>query len=383
MDKVTCAPEYQWLLKAAVGCALCGCAQGVATHVVDTTEQPPLTAAPTSVGPTRIGMGAPNASLPPSAVAGSFASAPSVSSTPPVAGRTAAPVAGAVGILPAAPPGALMPDAPQPPPPTSDASCPDASKARKAGRYVETLATRSYALQIPAGYDGSRPLALVFDYHTFNGNSEVQAGYSGWRAKGDAAGFIVVEPQGIANAWNGGSCCSRATSDDIAFTKSIAAKVGQEFCVDRKRIYATGLANGGAMSHRLACEAADFIAASAPVSMGGLTTCSPARPITVAMFRGRNDPTVPYNGGRFRGAEADFSAWAKVNGCTGEPLAQSPKLAGVSDPADGCRTYAECKGGAAVTLCSPPAAHVLYTDAAPAAQVADIAWAIFEAHPMP
>jgi polyhydroxybutyrate depolymerase len=243
--------------------------------------------------------------------------------------------------------------------------------------------TRTYALQIPTGYDGSKPVALVFDYHGFNSNATVQAGHSGWRDKGNEKGFIVVEPQGVANAWNGGSCCARATADDVAFTKAIATQIAKEFCVDPKRIYATGLANGGAMAHRLACEASDFIAASAPVSMGGLTTCAPSRPITIVEFRGRNDVTVPYNGGLFRGAEADFAAWAKVNGCTGEPSANSPPLEGLANPSEGCRTYEQCKDGVTVTLCSPAAPNVLYSAAAPAAKVADIAWPIFEDHPMP
>jgi len=43
-------------------------------------------------------------------------------------------------------------------------------------------------------------------------------------------------------------------------------KTAQDGCIDVKRVYATGLANGGVMSHWLGCDADDVFAAVAPVS---------------------------------------------------------------------------------------------------------------------
>lgn len=249
---------------------------------------------------------------------------------------------------------------------------------------------RQYFLTIPPGYDGSKAVPLLFDYHGLGGSSDMrggsQASISKWREKGMKEGFIVVHPTGIGAAWNGGSCCG-ASTDDIGFTKEMIKKISEEFCINPKRIYASGLSNGGAMSHRLACEAADVFAATAPVSMGGLTSCMPSRPITIVEFRGRRDGTVAYGGGGFRAAEADFTAWAMADGCEGEPSMDVPKVEGLMNPMEGCRTYEKCKDGVTVTLCSPNTDHVLYNQPGPpdqpAAAVADITWPIFVAHPMP
>jgi polyhydroxybutyrate depolymerase len=44
----------------------------------------------------------------------------------------------------------------------------------------------------------------------------------------------------------------------------------------------------------------------------------------------------------FLGAEATFKKWADLNGCTGMPM----------DTGAGCQTYAQCKEGGEVTLCT-------------------------------
>jgi len=149
----------------------------------------------------------------------------------------------------------------------------------------------------------------------------------------------------------------------------------QDACIDRQRIYATGLSNGGAMAHLLACRAADLFAASAPVSMGnGTMPCQPSRPISVVMFRGNNDPLVPYNGGAFPGAQADFDQWSGLDGCTGQPQTTHGL----------CSTHSGCQAGVEVTLCTINAGHVLYTQAAAQqAPVPDVVWEAFARHTLP
>jgi polyhydroxybutyrate depolymerase len=46
----------------------------------------------------------------------------------------------------------------------------------------------------------------------------------------------------------------------------LARELQSEYPIDSRRIYATGLSNGGMMSYRLVCEAGDLFAAIAPVS---------------------------------------------------------------------------------------------------------------------
>ena len=44
------------------------------------------------------------------------------------------------------------------------------------------------------------------------------------------------------------------------------AKIRETACIDPKRIYAVGYSMGGGMSYKLACDAADIIAAVAPAA---------------------------------------------------------------------------------------------------------------------
>ena len=106
-------------------------------------------------------------------------------------------------------------------------------------------------------------------------------------------------PNGYRNSWNGGSCCGTAQSmalDDVALMRAILAEVGKHANVDPRRVFATGLSNGGYLSYRLACEAADLFTATAP-GAGGIDgiDCRPSRPISVLDIHGTRDRFVPYS----------------------------------------------------------------------------------------
>jgi polyhydroxybutyrate depolymerase len=113
------------------------------------------------------------------------------------------------------------------------------------------------------------------------------------------------------------------------------------------------------MAYKVACDAADLIAAVAPVDFDCVTgptadpscaSCTPARPISEIQFRGTSDTEVPYAGGSgprgtmFPGAQANFSAWGVINMCTGTPQT-------LPDNAS-CQAYAGCADGVETALCS-------------------------------
>jgi polyhydroxybutyrate depolymerase len=101
--------------------------------------------------------------------------------------------------------------------------------------------------------------------------------------------------------------------DDVAFTRGMLDRLEADLCVDPRRVFATGMSNGGFMSHRLACEMSDRIAAVAPVSgVNTLATCTPTRAVSVLDFHGTADPTVPYAGGtefHWPSVEQSTSGW--------------------------------------------------------------------------
>lgn len=201
---------------------------------------------------------------------------------------------------------------------------------------------RSYDVYIPAGYDPMVGAPLVFDFHGLGSNSTQQANNSGLDEFADAEGFIVVRPNGVDSAWNGGNCCG--DSDDLGFVLALVEQMQIDACVDPARIYATGMSNGGIMSHRLACDAADTFAAVAPVA-GMLTmspaSCTPARPIPVLAFHGTADNIVSYSA-----AQSAIETWVELNGCSGVPTVSAMNGDVI------CETWDECDEGVTVTLCS-------------------------------
>jgi polyhydroxybutyrate depolymerase len=265
--------------------------------------------------------------------------------------------------------------------PSGSAPCPTSATLR-AGDATKMITVggvqRSFLVHAPPGYDSTRPVPVVLDFHGLGGNSNQQKNLSRWDDVADAEGFITVYPQGIDNAWNAGLCCSDG-SDDVAFVRAIIASLRNDACIDDKRVFSSGCSNGGGMSYKLACEAADVIAAVAPVDFdcvdgAGCGDCSPARPISVVQFRGTNDQAVPYNGnGPFVGAQANLATWGELNLCTGSPapLQQSA----------GCETFPMCGAGAQTILCTVQGGT--HCGSYGSFQIAQVAWKVLENQVLP
>lgn len=210
---------------------------------------------------------------------------------------------------------------------------------------------RTALVHIPASVDLEAAAPLVLNFHGLTSNAEQQVFFSGMNPKADAEGFIVVYPNGVQSSWNAGACCGAAIDqqiDDVGFVRALVAQLSNTLCIDERRIYATGMSNGGFMSHRLACEAADLFAAVAPVSaVNGMDSCTPSRPVPVMMFNGTLDPLVAYNGGGlFGSAEQTFIDWGTRDVC-----GDAPKP-GKSNGAASCVQHELCDADTSVVFCT-------------------------------
>ena len=214
---------------------------------------------------------------------------------------------------------------------------------------------RTYDLYVPEAYDGARQLPLVFNLHGLTSNPWQQAFFSQMNAFADEYEVVVVYPAGLGASWNAGACCGDAVTqerDDVGFVRALAAELQATLCVDPLRTYATGMSNGGFLSHRLACEAADVFAAVAPVAgVLGIPAedCQPVRPVPILHFHGTQDALVPYEGSEVLGfvsVSETFAGWAARDGCTDEP-----EITFEQDNVS-CSTYDECDDGVEVTLCT-------------------------------
>jgi polyhydroxybutyrate depolymerase len=207
----------------------------------------------------------------------------------------------------------------------ASAECPPVTDAVAETRSSRTLesggATRDYVLEVPEGYDGTTPEALIIDFHGFGSSGEEQAEYS---QLGTTADAIVATPTGTGNAWD---LRPVADNPELAFTRELVDAVSTDFCVDSERIYATGISNGSVFSALLACQEADLFAGVAMVAATvgpDLVGCEPSTTTPVLIFHGTADPVGAYEGGPSGTLTApvmeSLGIWAERNGCDAEPV---------------------------------------------------------------
>lgn len=215
---------------------------------------------------------------------------------------------------------------------------------------------RNYLVHIPPSYDGAAATPLVLVLHGGGGKAARMDKLTGFNALADKYGFLVCYPEGIAKGWNDGREGDfnekREGVDDVAFLAALVTKLAQDYNVDRKRVFTTGISNGAFMSYRLACERPDVFAAAAGV-VGGVSEYlaanhPPREPIAVMMIVGTEDPLVPFAGGNVEvlGAKRGeilpqneaVKWWVEHNGCEATPTATTLADA---DPDDGTKTHRE------------------------------------------
>jgi polyhydroxybutyrate depolymerase len=193
---------------------------------------------------------------------------------------------------------------------------------------------RSYIVNLPpAYYEDTTTYAMVIGLHGTGGNAKQFEEAYGFSKKADEAGFIAVYPNGVVSdraislrTWNAGSCCDFAMKngiDDVAFISNLIDKMTASYRIDHRRVYVTGMSNGGMMLYRLAAELSNKIAAIAPVS--GSMVYSPAagqaRPMPILHLHSVLDQIVPYNGGSnrfgyyFPPVDSVLRVWAQRDRC--------------------------------------------------------------------
>jgi len=222
---------------------------------------------------------------------------------------------------------------------------------------------RSYLLHVPQSYEKSKAAQLVLVFHGGESQPQQMEQHTGFSNLSDREGFIVVYPEGVNKHWNDGRE-NAPQVNDVEFVRAVIEDIARSFNVDRKRIYATGISNGGMFSQRLACElsgtitAIASVAATMPESLS--VSCKPVKPISVLIIHGTNDPLIPYQGGALTrttlggnvlSAPDATKFWATHNKCAPNPVTvQLPDL----DPEDGTRIrrerYSRCAVGVEVEL---------------------------------
>jgi polyhydroxybutyrate depolymerase len=252
----------------------------------------------------------------------------------------------------------------------------------------------------PASVNGSTPVPLVVMLHGgFGSGGQAEKAY-GWDRLADTAGFVVAYPDGVDRAWAvGGGCCGvpgRTGVDDPTFLVRAVEDLRGALPIDPRRVYATGISNGGLLAYRIACDTTVF-AAIGPVAATLLGPCDRPAPISIIHIHGAADERVRYDGGRGNGVAAIdgpavpdlIERWRRTDGC-------APPASQVEDPVT--TSVADCPDGRAVELITIAGAGHQWPGAGPrtvgeralgldppssALDATVTLWEFFAAHPRP
>jgi polyhydroxybutyrate depolymerase len=232
---------------------------------------------------------------------------------------------------------------------------------------------RTAMLHLPAGYSRARPAPLVLLLHGSGGTGKAMLEGSKLATAADAHGFVVLAPNaGIAHdngyVWNipgvptvSGKIPGPGDPDDVAFLGKAIDWLAANRCIDKTRVYATGLSGGGRMTSWLGCVAADRFAAIAPVvglragnplaenkRVPDPATCQPSQPMPVIAFAGDADNTNPVQGGgagywQYTMATA-LGRWADLDLCRTGPVQRDLDAKRYEIRYSNCRAGAEVAG---------------------------------------
>ena len=229
---------------------------------------------------------------------------------------------------------------------------------------------RFYLIHLPKNLNKKQSAPLVVALHGGGGNMNIQANDEYYKliSQSDKSGAIVVFPNGFSRlprgkfaTWNAGNCCAAARdkkSDDVGFIREVVKRVSKENNIDKEKVFAIGMSNGGMMSYRLACEASDLFKAIAAVAGTDNTiNCSPKNAVSILHIHALDDDHVFFKGGlgpkaisnkaetSFNSVDATISKWIKLNQCS----KQASKVLSVKGAY--CDLYSKCLSHSSVKLC--------------------------------
>lgn len=224
--------------------------------------------------------------------------------------------------------------------------------APPAGRQTIQVGTqqrqRQYVVRLPAEFDNTRPRPVVFGFHGFGGDAASQERTTELAANWPDAIGVYGEgllrtfptfPGAMGQGWQ--IFPGEFDDRDVLFFDAVLARLKAQYCINPRRVYATGFSNGAFFSHVLGCVRGAVIAAIGPRA-GGVLNCPGRVRVAVVISHGTADNVVPFSFGT--GAR---NLWLRRNGCS----------AGAVPYAAGCEISRECASDRQVAFCQWPGTH--------------------------
>ena len=238
---------------------------------------------------------------------------------------------------------------------------------------------RDYRIHVPPQAASGRPLPMVINMAGATQNGQIEEILSDMDPNADENGYLAVYPDGTRISkvlspdpvakqaqygWNAGECCGLPVTrkiNDVGFLEAVIADVAARTPVDLRRVYMTGISNGGMMAYAFAAEASTHVAAIASVSgQVEIPVIHPTRPVPTMEFHSVNDPIAKFAGVPNQNPLLVLSVmqgihqWAKADGCSSTPHVGTEIVGAAGSISAGETatpiTYAPCRDGVEVAL---------------------------------
>jgi polyhydroxybutyrate depolymerase len=169
----------------------------------------------------------------------------------------------------------------------------------------------------------------------------------GFEEMARSSGAVLIYPEPLAGRW--GDANGPEARRDSIFIHDLIAKFVARGIVDRGKVFLVGIATGGTMALRLACDEKNafagmaILAASLPSDLEA--SCKPSRPIPLMMIAGTADPEIPLHGSKaslphgkteLLSINATLGLFGKAAGCAG---GMTTTILPGKDLHDGTRAY--------------------------------------------
>ena len=187
--------------------------------------------------------------------------------------------------------------------------------------------TRNYKVVTPKNYDPKKKYPFILALHGFGSSGPGHTRFFPLADLAEKHGFLYCFPSGLDRSWNATNVCCDFTNkhDDSAYLRDLVLWALKEYSIDKKKVYVTGLSNGGFMSYRMAQDHADLITAIVPIAGVGFKKWpnQPKNPVSVLHIHGTKDSVIKWKGGwivgrEYPSAKENFANWRKFNKCNKE-----------------------------------------------------------------
>jgi poly(3-hydroxybutyrate) depolymerase len=191
-----------------------------------------------------------------------------------------------------------------------------------------------YLLTLPEGYDGAKPVPLVFAFHGRT-RSHRSMHDSDARQLADALGttYAVAYVKSVGEGYDQ----PREQRENLQIFDALYAELLGNYCVDSEQVFALGHSSGALFSELLACERAPLLRGVAAVA-GASVRPECAGRAAALMIHGEHDTAVSVSRG-----QAVRDRFLAANGCSSE----AEPVGGAS-----CVRYTGCEPSLPVEWCS-------------------------------